>query len=771
MNGCGSGSGEPDNQCRENLHQDRRRWRDRPVRRHARVKKSDPRVAAYGDVDELNAWLGFGARRVASDADAVGHARADPARPVRARRAARRSRPQIADRVTKAAVTREDISAARGLDRRARSGAAAAAPVHPRRRLARRRGAARRAHDLPPRRARDGRRSAPDAVEPELLDLRQPAVGPAVRHGAGREPSRGRAGSRVVSGRPAGADARARLRAMRAPRAREHYENFPVASLLLPAPCARTSPPSTRSRGAPTTSPTSRAFGSRAPALLDDWQRRLHASISRAAERCRASRTASRRRFDLRRARTHDSHRHGCRRRCSTICSARSARTCRRRATRRGTTCSTIAAGRPIPVGRLVLRVAGYDDAGSTSGPTRSARRFSSTNFWQDFGVDWRRGRLYVPDEDRDRARARRSGSRRGADDAGVADGAATPSSAARASCSTPGGGLRRRQRPAALGAAPDLARRVADPRQVKPLAFDVLHRRPTLSARGRSSACCATRLSVWRLSASPWPATPTSTTRSSCSRRDKRRRSSRSGTSAAPSTMRWTRRASDRREPAAELARWRREARGLLRGRHAARPAGPGAGAAGRRSSTCRAALRGADRRRRDGSRHPRRYETFDDLYEYCIRVASAVGLICLEIFGYRDAGVAAVRDRSRRRAAADQHPARRAGGSGARPHLPSAGGSAAHGCTRSRPATRDGARRRRHRFGQVKALLRHQAQRARDYYARAARALPRRGRAQPGRRRDHGRDLPRDPRPHRAARLRRLLARRPRSHGRAAR
>jgi len=32
------------------------------------------------------------------------------------------------------------------------------------------------------------------------------------------------------------------------------------------------------------------------------------------------------------------------------------------------------------------------------------------------------------------------------------------------------------------------------------------------------------------------------------------------------------------------------------------------------------------------------RRYETFDDLYEYCIRVASAVGLICLEIFGYRE-------------------------------------------------------------------------------------------------------------------------------------
>jgi 15-cis-phytoene synthase len=30
------------------------------------------------------------------------------------------------------------------------------------------------------------------------------------------------------------------------------------------------------------------------------------------------------------------------------------------------------------------------------------------------------------------------------------------------------------------------------------------------------------------------------------------------------------------------------------------------------------------------------RRYETFDELYEYCIRVASAVGLVCVEVFGY---------------------------------------------------------------------------------------------------------------------------------------
>lgn len=33
-------------------------------------------------------------------------------------------------------------------------------------------------------------------------------------------------------------------------------------------------------------------------------------------------------------------------------------------------------------------------------------------------------------------------------------------------------------------------------------------------------------------------------------------------------------------------------------------------------------------------------RYQTFDELVEYCKRVASAVGLICIEVFGCRDAG-----------------------------------------------------------------------------------------------------------------------------------
>jgi 15-cis-phytoene synthase len=31
-------------------------------------------------------------------------------------------------------------------------------------------------------------------------------------------------------------------------------------------------------------------------------------------------------------------------------------------------------------------------------------------------------------------------------------------------------------------------------------------------------------------------------------------------------------------------------------------------------------------------------RYETFEDLYRYCFHVASAVGLVCLQIFGYKE-------------------------------------------------------------------------------------------------------------------------------------
>ncbi|HEV3140400.1 MAG TPA: cob(I)yrinic acid a,c-diamide adenosyltransferase [Vicinamibacterales bacterium] len=74
-----------------------------------RVRKSDPRVEAYGDVDELNAWLGlvrtagldpeFDADvvRIQRDLFALGAALADPA-------------DRIAARVTKAALDDADVA-------------------------------------------------------------------------------------------------------------------------------------------------------------------------------------------------------------------------------------------------------------------------------------------------------------------------------------------------------------------------------------------------------------------------------------------------------------------------------------------------------------------------------------------------------------------------------------------------------------------------------------------------------------------------------------
>lgn len=49
------------------------------------------------------------------------------------------------------------------------------------------------------------------------------------------------------------------------------------------------------------------------------------------------------------------------------------------------------------PVGRLVLRIAGYRDAVLDRSSDALCTALQLTNFWQDFGRDWRAGRLYVP--------------------------------------------------------------------------------------------------------------------------------------------------------------------------------------------------------------------------------------------------------------------------------------------------------------------------------------------------------------------------------------
>jgi len=54
------------------------------------------------------------------------------------------------------------------------------------------------------------------------------------------------------------------------------------------------------------------------------------------------------------------------------------------------------------PIGRLVLRIAGRRDEALDRSSDALCTALQLTNFWQDFGRDWRAGRLYVPrDEQR----------------------------------------------------------------------------------------------------------------------------------------------------------------------------------------------------------------------------------------------------------------------------------------------------------------------------------------------------------------------------------
>jgi phytoene synthase len=59
------------------------------------------------------------------------------------------------------------------------------------------------------------------------------------------------------------------------------------------------------------------------------------------------------------------------------------------------------------PVGRLVLRVAGHADARLDRASDAVCTALQLTNFWQDLERDWQRGRLYVPRPEYERFGAR----------------------------------------------------------------------------------------------------------------------------------------------------------------------------------------------------------------------------------------------------------------------------------------------------------------------------------------------------------------------------
>lgn len=177
--------------------------------------------------------------------------------------------------------------------------------------------------------------------------------------------------------------------------ARSHYENFPVASVLLPRPMrphiaavyafARTADDMADEGDAP--------LADRRVAL-DAWQQRLHAAVRSASWLPSGTRddliltavAASIRTLNLPLSLFDD------------LISAFGQDTmknryaswaevfdyCRRSAN---------------PIGRLVLRIAGYRDDALDRSSDALCTALQLTNFWQDFGRDWRAGRLYVPRE------------------------------------------------------------------------------------------------------------------------------------------------------------------------------------------------------------------------------------------------------------------------------------------------------------------------------------------------------------------------------------
>jgi hydroxysqualene synthase len=176
--------------------------------------------------------------------------------------------------------------------------------------------------------------------------------------------------------------------------ARAHYENFPVASRLLP----RAMRPHIAAVYAYARVADDIADEGSAPAddrlrQLDGWQRRLHAAVA----------------VDTASAPPHDHED------LIVVALAHSVRTLDLplglfddlvSAFGQDTMTTRYASWADVfdycrrsanPIGRLVLRIAGHREEALDRSSDALCTALQLTNFWQDFGRDWRAGRLYVP--------------------------------------------------------------------------------------------------------------------------------------------------------------------------------------------------------------------------------------------------------------------------------------------------------------------------------------------------------------------------------------
>jgi squalene synthase HpnC len=182
--------------------------------------------------------------------------------------------------------------------------------------------------------------------------------------------------------------------------ARAHYENFPVASRLLPPPMRpHVAAVYAFARGADDIADEGTATSADRQRRLNEWRRRLHEAVvdgfAEASSEVRLKPDTdlifvalghSIRTFDLPVSLFED------------LLSAFGQDTTTKRYAAWGDVldyCRRSA----NPVGRLVLRIAGYRHDHLDRSSDALCTALQLTNFWQDFGRDWRAGRLYVPRE------------------------------------------------------------------------------------------------------------------------------------------------------------------------------------------------------------------------------------------------------------------------------------------------------------------------------------------------------------------------------------
>ena len=175
--------------------------------------------------------------------------------------------------------------------------------------------------------------------------------------------------------------------------ARSHYENFPVASRLLPAPMRpHVAAVYAFARIADDFADEGSAAPSTRQEQLRRWQARLHEAAARERQTPGPDRDDqlffalghSIRSLDLPVSLFDDL--------LSAFC--------------QDTTTSRYASWSEVldycrrsanPIGRLVLRIAGYRNERLDRSSDALCTALQLTNFWQDFGRDWRAGRLYIP--------------------------------------------------------------------------------------------------------------------------------------------------------------------------------------------------------------------------------------------------------------------------------------------------------------------------------------------------------------------------------------